>query len=139
MLSGGSGCCPITLSTLISPRLWESRLTQLMVWWPPRPFRYCNAAGWSTPLTFVRVLTKICEPLLALLSLATAVLFHTRQGFASLAAWISRSPCIQCSSSSWRGTSQVTYVTMVPRGNETLRRRAILPASLLELCFIPRS
>ncbi len=34
------------------------------------------------------------------------------------------------------GTSQVTYVTLVPRGNETLRRRAILPASLLELCFI---
>ncbi len=25
------------------------------------------------------------------------------------------------SSSSWRGTSQVTYVTLVPRGNETLR------------------
>ncbi len=32
-----------------------------------------------------------------------------------------------------------TYVTMVPRGNETLRRRAILLASLLELCFIPGS
>ncbi len=28
---------------------------------------------------------------------------------------------------------------MVPRGNDTLRRRAILPASLLELCFIPGS
>ncbi len=42
-------------------------------------------------------------------------------------------------SSSWRGTSQVTYVSMVPRGNKTLRCRAILPASLLELCFIPRS
>ncbi len=40
---------------------------------------------------------------------------------------------------SQRGTSQVTYVTMVPRGNETLRRGAILPASLLELCFFPRS
>ncbi len=38
-----------------------------------------------------------------------------------------------------KGNVQVTYVTMVPRGNETLRRRAILPASLLELCFIPGS
>ncbi len=72
-------------------------------------------------------------------SLAIAVLFHTRQGFASLAAWISRSPCVRRSSSSRRGTSQVTYVTMVPRANETLRLRAILPASLLELCFSPRS
>ncbi len=72
-------------------------------------------------------------------SLAIAVLFHARQGFASLAAWISRSPCVRRSSSSRRGTSQVTYVTMVPRANETLRRRAILPASLLELCFSPRS
>ncbi len=42
-------------------------------------------------------------------------------------------------SSSWRGTSQVKYVSMVPQGNKTLRCRAILPASLLELCFIPRS
>ncbi len=33
----------------------------------PRPFWYCNAAGWSTLLTFIRFLTKICEPLLALL------------------------------------------------------------------------
>ncbi len=31
------------------------------------------------------------------------------------------------------------HVTMVPRGNETLCRRAILLASLLELCFIPGS
>ncbi len=67
MLTGGSGCDPITSSPLISPCLWESRLTHLKVWWPSRPFRYCNAAGWSTPLTFVRFLTKICEPLLALL------------------------------------------------------------------------
>ncbi len=61
MLSGGSGCIPITSSPLISPRLWESRLTHLKVWRPPRPFRYYNAAG------RVRFLTKICEPLLALL------------------------------------------------------------------------
>ncbi len=31
MLSGGSGCDPITLSPLISPRLWELRLTHLKV------------------------------------------------------------------------------------------------------------
>ncbi len=100
MLSGGPGCYPITLSPLISPRLWESRLTQLKVLRRPRPFRYCNAAGCSTPLTFIRFLTKICKPLLALLSLATAVLFHTRQGFASLATWISHSPSVRRSSSS---------------------------------------
>ncbi len=100
MLSGGPGCYPITLSPLISPRLWESRLTQLKVLRRPRPFRYCNAAGCSTPLAFIRFLTKICEPLLALLSLATAVLFHTRQGFASLATWISHSPSVRRSMSS---------------------------------------
>ncbi len=63
----GSECYPIISSPLISPCLWKPRLTQLMVWRPPRPFWYCNAAGWSTPLTFVRFLTKICEQLLALL------------------------------------------------------------------------
>ncbi len=40
------------------------------------------------PLTFIRFLSKI------FCSLAIAVLFHTRQGFASLAAWISRSPSV---------------------------------------------
>ncbi len=72
-------------------------------------------------------------------SLAIVVLFHTRQGFASLAAWISHFPSARRSSSSRRGTLQVTYVTIVPRGNEMLCRRGILLASLLELCFIPRS
>ncbi len=95
MLSCGSGCYPITSSPLISPRLWETRLTQLKVWRPPRPFWYCKAAGWSTPLTFVRFLTNICEPLLALLFFCHSCAFpHTRQGFASLAAWISRSPSV---------------------------------------------
>ncbi len=37
MLSGVSGCYPITSSPLISPHLWESRLTQLKLWRPPRP------------------------------------------------------------------------------------------------------
>ncbi|KAI2647325.1 Transposon Ty3-G Gag-Pol polyprotein [Labeo rohita] len=60
------------------------------------------------------------EPLLALLSLCPSN--FTRQGLRSLVAWASRSPSIYGrSSSSRRGTSQVTYVTMVPRGNETLR------------------
>ncbi len=132
MLSGGSGCDPITSSPLNSPHLWESRPTHLKVWRPPRPFRYCNAAGWSTHLTFVRFLTKICEPLLALLFSCHSCALHTKQGFASQAAQISRFPkASRHSSSSRRGTSQVTYVTMVPRGNETLRCRAILPASLL--------
>ncbi len=72
-------------------------------------------------------------------SLTIAVLFHTRQGFASLAAWISCSPSVRRSLSPQRGTSQVRYVTMVPRGNEMLRHRAIIPAFLLELCFIPWS
>ncbi len=99
MLSGGSGCNLITSSPLISPRLWESRLTHLKVWRPPRPFRYCNTAGLSMPLTFLRLLTKICEPLLDLLFSCHAVLFHTKQGIASLAAWTSRSPkAFRCSS-----------------------------------------
>ncbi len=86
MLSGGSGCDPITSSPLISPHLWESRPTHLKVWRPPRPFRYCNAAGWSTHLTFVRFLTKICEPLLALPFSCHSCALHTKQGFASQAA-----------------------------------------------------
>ncbi len=49
--------------------------------------------------------------------------FHTRQGFVSMVAWALSFPKrFRRSSSSRRGTSQVTYVTMVPRGNETLRR-----------------
>ncbi|KAI2649174.1 Ketol-acid reductoisomerase (NADP(+)) [Labeo rohita] len=58
----------------------------------------CNAAGWSTPLNFL----------------------FLRQGFGSLVAWASRSHSVLRSSSSWRKMSQVTYVTLVPRGNEML-------------------
>ncbi len=51
----------LPMSPLISPRRWESRLTLLEVWWPSKAFLagvpiqdICNAAGWSTPLSFVR-------------------------------------------------------------------------------------
>ncbi len=48
-------------------------------------------------------------------SLAIAVPSHTRQGFANLAAWKSHSPSVfRHSLSSRRGTSLVTYITMVP-------------------------
>ncbi len=58
MLSSGSGCSPMTSSPLISPRLWESRLTQLkygglqglLAGVPVQDI--CDAGGWSMPLTF---------------------------------------------------------------------------------------
>ncbi len=58
MLSSGSGCSPMTSSPLISPHLWESRLTQLrygglqglLAGVPVQDI--CDAGGWSTPLTF---------------------------------------------------------------------------------------
>ncbi len=58
MLSSGSGCSPMTSSPLISPRLWESRLTLLrygglqglLAGVPVQDI--CDAGGWSTPLTF---------------------------------------------------------------------------------------
>ncbi len=43
------------------------------------------------------------------------------------------------SSSFWRGTPQVTYVTLVPRSNEMLHLGATLPASLPAFSFIPWS
>ncbi|KAI2647030.1 Acylphosphatase [Labeo rohita] len=61
----------------------------------------CNAAGWSTPLTFQ----------------------FTRQGLRSLVAWASRSQSVSGrSSSSRRGLSQVTYVTMVPEERDAASR-----------------
>ncbi len=132
MLSDGSACYPITSSPLISPRFWKSRITQL---------RYGDLQGVSGTAMLQDGLgpshssgswQRFASHSWIFCSLAIAVLFHTRQGFPSLAAWISRSPSVRRSSSSRKGTSQVTYVTMVPRANETLRRRAILLASLLE-------
>ncbi len=55
----------------------KAHSTHSKVWRPPRLFCYCNVTGWSTPLTFVRLLTKICKPLLALLfSCHSCVLPH---------------------------------------------------------------
>ncbi len=69
-----------------------------------------------------------------LCSLALVVLFHTRQGFESLAAWASRSHSIFDAARVPEGERlQVTYITMFPRGNKTLRLGAILPASLRAL------
>ncbi len=60
----------------------------------------------------------------------------------SLAVWVSRSPSVfGCNSIFWRGKPQVTYVTLVPWGNETLRLEALLLASLpalasfLDICL----
>ncbi len=146
MLSSGSGCSPMTSSPLIFPRLWESRLTLLKVWRPPRPSGRCTCAGhlwrWWVVYApnFPGSTTWLCEPPLACLFPCHSCAFHTlsrdlqvwRRGYLVPLAF-------RRSSMFPEGKSQVTYVTLVPRGNETLRRRAVLPASLLELCFIPGS
>ncbi len=138
MLYSRSGCYPMISSPLISPRLWESRLTQLKVWRPSRPSGRCTCEGhlwrWWVVYApnFSGSTTWLCEPLLARLFPCHSCAFHTKQGFTSMAAWTSRSPKrLLRSSSSRRGMSQVTYVTIVPRGNETLRRRAIPTRALL--------
>ncbi len=83
MLSSGSGCSPMTSSPLISPRLWESRLTQLKVWRPPRPSGRCTCAGhlwrWWVVYApnFPGSTTWLCEPLLACLFPCHSCAFHT--------------------------------------------------------------
>ncbi len=80
MLSSGSGCSPMTSSPLISPRLWESRLTQLKVW---RPSGRCTCAGhlwrWWVVYApnFPGSTTWLCEPLLACLFPCHSCAFHT--------------------------------------------------------------
>ncbi len=73
------------------------------------------------------------------LSLALALLFHTRWGFESLAAWASRSQSVQRSSSSWKGTSQ-GYICnpSSPRERDAASggHTSGIPVSA---CFIPRS
>ncbi|KAL0161749.1 hypothetical protein M9458_045474, partial [Cirrhinus mrigala] len=64
----------------------------------------CNAAGWSTPLTFVRFYGLDIQA-----TPGSSILSSKLEGFESLAAWTSRSPMrFRSSSSSQRGTSQVT-------------------------------
>ncbi len=64
----------------------------------------------------------------------------TRQGFVSMAAWASRSPSVsKSSSSSWKGTSQVTYVTMVPWKEWDTASQCHTSGILASACFIPRS
>ncbi len=92
------------------------------------------AAPLSTPKLSSGSTTWICDPLLAHLFSCHSCTFHTPTR--DLQVWRHGHLVPQ---SSRRGTSQFMHVTMVPWGNEMLRRRAILPASLLELCFIPRS
>ncbi len=103
MLSGGSGCYPITSSPVISPRIW---LTQLKVWRPPRPFWSATQQGGLRPSYSSGSWQWFTSHSWLFCSLAIDVLFHTRQGFASLVAWTPRSPgVLRRSSSSWRGTS----------------------------------
>ncbi len=83
MLSSGSGCSPMTSSPLISPRLWESRLTLLKVWRPPRPSGRCTCAGhlwrWWVVYApnFPGSTTWLCEPPLACLFPCHSCAFHT--------------------------------------------------------------
>ncbi len=70
-------------SPLISPRLWESRLTQLKVWWPPRPSGRCTCAGhlWRWWVVYAPNIpgstTWLCEPPLACLFPCYSCAFHT--------------------------------------------------------------
>ncbi len=83
MLSSGSGCSPMTSSPLISPRLWESRLTLLKVWRPPRPSDRCTCAGhlwrWWVGYApnFPGSTTWLCEPPLACLFPCHSCALHT--------------------------------------------------------------
>ncbi len=83
MLSNGSGCSPMTSSPLISPRLWESRLTLLKVWRPPRPSGRCTCAGhlwrWWVVYApnFPGSTTWLCEPPLACLFPCHSCALHT--------------------------------------------------------------
>ncbi len=140
MLSGGSGCYPITSCSLISPHLWGSRLTQLKVWQPLRPFWSATLQGglrtWHSSGSWQILVSHswlFCSP-------PIAVLFHTRQGFASLVVWTSRSlSVLRCSSSSLRGTS-LDYVCKPSSSREwdTASRghTSVIPT---RACFIHRS
>ncbi len=83
MLSSGSGCSPMTSSPLISPRLWESRLTLLKVWRPSRPSGRCTCAGhlwrWWVVYApnFPGSTTWLCEPPLACLFPCHSCALHT--------------------------------------------------------------
>ncbi len=94
----------------------------------------CNTASWSMPLTFVRFysLDMRATPGSSVLSPSSCSWgIHTGQGLGSLATWASHSPkrLTGCSSSSWWGMPQATYVTLTPRRNEMLHLGATLPAS----------
>ncbi len=136
MLSSGSGCSPMTSSPLISPRLWKSRLTQLKVWRSPRPSGRCTCAGhlwhWWVVYApnFPGSMTWLCEPLLACLFPCHSCAFHTLSR--NLQVW-------RCGHLVPHSVSTQLDVPGGERPGLRMRRRAILPASLLELCFIPGS
>ncbi len=73
----------MTSSPLISPRLWESRLTLLKVWRPPRPSGRYTCAGhlwrWWVVYApnFPGSTTWLCEPPLACLFPCHSCAFHT--------------------------------------------------------------
>ncbi len=94
----------------------------------------CNTTGWPMPLTFIRFYDHDMRttPGSSVLSpSACSWGIHTWQGLGSLATWASHSPkrLTGCSSSSWWGMPQATYVTLTPRRNEMLHLGATLPAS----------
>ncbi len=104
----------------------------------------CNATGWPMPLTFIRfyghdMRTTPGSSVLSPSSCSWGI--HTGQGLGSLAAWASHSPkrLTGCSSSSWWGMPQATYVTLSPRRNEMLHLGATLPASPPAFFLIPWS
>lgn len=83
----------------------------------------CDAAGWSSPHTFIRFysLDLLVTPGLCRDS------FTSGQALVSMVKWVFHS---------LKATSQVTYVTMVPwEGNETLPPLAILTACLGAACL----
>ncbi len=119
MLSGELGCYSIASSPLISPLLGgQGSLSRS---WP---------SGRGLRLTY---------PLLAHLSLDLDVLFHTRQGFESLAAWASRSQSIRRSSSSCEGTSQGYVWKPSSQRERDIASWCHTSSILAGACFIPRS
>ncbi len=90
------------LSPLHSPHRWESEAHSTRSEAAFKAFHaglpiqdICNAASWSTPLTFIRVygLDMRATPGSSVLSPSSCSwVIHTGQGLGSLAAWASRSP-----------------------------------------------
>ncbi len=143
---------PLTflLSPLSSPRWWESELIQLRVWRPPRPFSQVSQYRTSAtlrvgprPWPSSGFMASICGPLQALpFSRPRRAPEGYTQG-RDLEVWqrghLVPQSVFQKQLEFLRGTSQVTYVTLVPRRNETLRLGATPPATLPAFCFIPWS